>query len=522
MEVEPPVESSTQKRITPTFESLVLFLTIFVVGLCTIIYELLIGSISSYLLGDSVKQFSITIGLSMTAMGIGTLLSRAFHKNLIRWFVCIEILLGLLGGLSVPLLFVAFSSLSQAEYYVVMLSIIMAIGILIGLEIPLLTRIMEKHYPLRTNISNVLSLDYFGALAATLLFPFILLPFFGLFKSSLIVGIINLLVGLFNFWCFRDFMGVRYAPKIKLTVYATTILLIGMLIGSQGLMNAWESRVYEDRIVFSKQSQYQKIVLTKNKQDFRLYLDGNLQFSSIDEYRYHEALVHVPLAAMPYPEHVLVLGGGDGLVVRELLKYPEIKKITLVDLDPEVTQLASTNRMMLDLNSRSLLDPRVQVINKDAYQFLEQASEYFDVILADLPDPKNTSLARLYSREFFSLLSNRLSRQGVFVTQATSPFFAKQAFWCIKTTVESSGFKHVTSYHAYIPSFGDWGFVMASHVNHDPTHLDIRVPTRFLDQKILSSLFSFPRDLEVESVQVSKLNRPSVLKYYLEGWKYWN
>ncbi len=515
-------ESSTQKRITPTFESLVLFSTIFVVGLCTIVYELLIGSISSYLLGDSVKQFSITIGLSMTAMGIGTLLSRAFRENLIRWFIIIEIVLGLLGGLSVPLLFAAFSSLNQSAYYAVMLSLILAIGTLIGLEIPLLTRIMEKHYPLRTNISNVLSLDYFGALAASLLFPFFLLPFFGLFKSSLIIGIINLLVGLFNFWCFRDLMDLHQAPKIKLGVYTSIVLLIGLLIGSQSLIHAWESGVYEDRIILSKQSQYQKIVLTKNKKDFRLFLDGNLQFSSIDEYRYHEALVHIPLAAMANPEHVLILGGGDGLVARDLLKYSSIKKITLVDLDPEVTRLATTHRMMLELNEESMLDPRVNIVNADAYQFLEQAKEFFDVIIADLPDPKNTSLARLYSREFYSLVKSRLSRQGVFVTQATSPFFSKQAFWCIKTTVESSGFKHVTPYHVYVPSFGDWGFVIASNVQQHADTWAFNVPTRFLEKKMLPSLFSFSRDLETEPVRVSSLNRPAVLDYYLKGWKYWN
>lgn len=518
----PPVESSVQNRVAPTFESLVLFITIFVVGLCTIVYELLIGTISSYLLGDSVKQFSITIGLSMTAMGIGTLWSRALRQNLIRWFVSVEIVLGLLGGLSVPLLFVAYSSLSEPAYYVVMLSLIMAIGTLIGLEIPLLARIMEKHYSLRTNISNILALDYFGALAATLLFPFVLLPFFGLFKSSLIIGILNLLVGLFNFWCFRDLMDLRHAPKIKFAVYATMGLLIGLLIGSQSLMQAWESRVYEDRIIFSRQSQYQKIILTKNKRDLRLYLDGSLQFSSIDEYRYHEALVHVPLAAMPHPENVLILGGGDGLAARDLLKYPEIKNITLVDLDPEVTRLASTHYMMLELNNKSLLDPRVKVINADAFQFLEQTEEYFDVIISDLPDPKNASLARLYSREFFTLVRSRLSRQGIFVTQATSPFFAKNAFWCVNTTVESSGFKHVTPYHAYIPSFGDWGFVIASSVRHHPETWTFKAPTRFLDQKMLSTLFSFSKDLETEPVRVSTLNRPAVLEYYLKGWKYWN
>ncbi len=503
-----------------SLESFVLFFTVFVVGLCTIIYELLIGSVSSYFLGDSIKQFSITIGLSMTAMGIGTLFSRYFRSNLIQWFILIEILLGLVGGLSVPILFAAYSYTNV--YYPMMVTLIMVIGILIGLEIPLLTRIMETNYALRTNISNVLSLDYFGAFAASLLFPFLLLPFFGIFKSSLITGAINLAAGIINFWFFRSYLKPRNRRSLKYFTCAISVLLVCMLVFSGRIIHSWESSIYEDRVILSKQSAYQKIVLTKNREDLRLYLDGHLQFSTIDEYRYHEALVHIPLSLMENRENILVLGGGDGLAVREILKHPGVKSVTVVDLDPEVTDLAKKHPMILSANRDSLSDKRVKIKNVDAFKFLEEDGSYYNVILADLPDPKNASLARLYSREFFGLAAKRLSRDGIFVTQSTSPFFAKKAFWCIDRTIRSADFKYVVPYHVYVPSFGDWGFVMASKIRRDLSDLTVNVPTRYLDKENIRAMFTFPKDIKTDQIKLSSLNEPNVLKYYLEGWKYWN
>ncbi len=511
-------KSSAAKK--PAFESIVLLFTVFVVGLCTIIYELLIGSVSSYLLGDSIKQFSITIGLSMTAMGIGTLFSRYFRTNLIQWFIFVEFILGLVGGLSIPILFAAYSYTDM--YYPIMISLIMVIGILIGLEIPLLTRIMEKHYTLRTNISNVLSVDYFGALAASLLFPFLMLPFLGIFKSSLITGSINLVVAIFTMWCFRSYIGFKSKRVLKYSTVLAAALLGFMLLFSGNLINAWENTVYEDRVILSKQSIYQKIVLTKNKQDLRLYLDGHLQFSTIDEYRYHEALVHVPLSLVGNKENILLLGGGDGLAVREILKHEGVRKVTVVDLDPEVTDIAQKHKMLLQANNNSLSDGRVHINNTDAFKFLEAADEYYNVIIADLPDPKNASLSRLYSKEFYRIVSKKLARDGVFVTQSTSPFFAKKAFWCIDKTLRTAPFKQVVPYHAYVPSFGDWGFIIASKVSIDLSGLTVNVPTKFLDNDNIKAMFTFSKDLMVDEIKYSSLNEPNVMKYYLEGWKYWN
>lgn len=501
-------------------ETLVLLLSVMIVGLCTIIYELLIGSISSYFLGDSVKQFSITIGLTMSAMGFGTYLSRLIKENLISWFIGIEIVLGLIGGLSVPILYQAYAVSDM--YYPCMLILILIIGTLIGLEIPILTRVMEKYYALKTNISNVLSLDYLGALVATLLFPFILLPFFGLFSSALITGVINIAIGILNLWWFKDKLGPNMLNKFKSGALITSILLISMLITAKPIVKAWENSVYDDRVILSKQTSYQNIVLTRNKQDFRLYLDGNLQFSSIDEYRYHEPLIHVPFSLAPVKENILVLGGGDGLAVREILKYPQVKHITLIDLDPEMIKLAKTNKAFKKLNKGSFLNPKVTIKLEDAFKFLENSSSLYDVVIADLPDPNNTALSRLYSKEFHKLINKNLSKTGIFVTQATSPFFAKESFWCVNQTAKEAGFKHIYPYHAYVPSFGDWGFVMASNIKLDPKNIDIKVPVKYLDNETAVNLFNFEKDLYVKNIKYSSLDKPEILNYYLKGWKYWN
>lgn len=512
-------EENLPKGITER-DAFVLFISIFIVALCGIIYELLIGSTSSYLMGDSVKQFSLAIGLTMTAMGIGSYLSRLIENNLIPWFIGVEIALGLVGGLCVPILYLAFST--TEFYYVYMICLIVSIGTLVGLEIPLLARIMEGFSALRFNISNVLSLDYLGAFVASLLFPFFLLPFFGTLKSSLIVGIINLLVGFLSLWWFKDQIKLKTRRILYSHSIAVCAILLVFLIFSGSFLAFWEDGIYEDKVIFSIQTKYQKVVLTKNRDDLRMYINGNLQFSSIDEYRYHESLVHIPFSFAPSKENILVLGGGDGLAVREILKYPGVDKITVVDIDPMITELSTRHPMLLAVNQKSMSHEKVVVVNDDAIKFLEKANEFYDVIIADLPDPNNISLARLYSREFYKLVRSKLSRGGIFVTQSTSPFYAKKAFWSIHKTIEKAGFENVYPYHAYLPSFGDWGFIMGSAVKIDTRSVTLNVPTRYLDANLANQMFYFSRDLIDNDVTFSTLDKPEVLAYYLDGWKYWH
>lgn len=509
-----------KKKILTSKESVILLLSVFVVGFCTIIYELLIGSVSSYFLGDSIKQFSLVIGLTMTAMGLGTLISRLVKSNLIYWFILIEILLAVVGGLSVPALY--FSYMCESVYYPVMFVLIMLIGGLIGLEIPLLTRIMETYYDLRNNISNVLSLDYLGAFVATLAFPFLLLPLMGIFESSIFAGFLNLVVGIMNFYWFKDKITFKRRAKLKVSAVLILLLLIGFFICSKSLMKYWENNIFDDKVIFSKQTKYQKLVMTRNKEDIRLFIDGNVQFSSVDEHRYHELLIHVPMSLAKHRENILVLGGGDGLAARELLKYKEVKNITVVDLDRDMTDLAKTNRIIKEQNQGSFLNPRVKIINSDAFKYIENSDKIFDIIIIDLPDPNNSSLARLYSREFYKLVKKKLAKQGLVVSQSTSPYFSPEAYWCVNETFKAAGYKYTYPYHVYVPSFGDWGFIMASDVKYDINNFKLGVETKYLDNETYKKAFVIEKDIKRNNIKFSTLDKPAILDYYLQGWRYWN
>ncbi len=504
-------------------EIFTLVYAVFVAGLCSIVYELLIATTVVYFLGDSVRYFSLTIGLYMAALGLGAFASKFVKGNLLRFLVGAEVALGLLGGFSVPVLYLAFS---HSDVFIwVYASLTLAIGFLIGLEVPFLTRLLETYESLRISIAHVLSLDYLGALIATLAFPLLLLPFLGTFKSGLVLGLVNMTIGLLVLWCFGRQIGQGSASLFRALSLLIAVAIIAALVLSNHVLAAWNKSVYDGRILHSERSALQEIVLTKFRNDLRLYLNGSLQFSSVDEHRYHESLVHVPLSFIdPDREslNVLLLGGGDGLAVRELLKHARVSRVTLVDLDPAVINLARTNHWVRDLNGGSLEDgDRVRVVIGDAMTYLQNRRELHDVILSDLPDPSSTDLARLYSMEFYKLVRANLHPEGVFAGQSTSPYFANDAFWSIHDTV-SKVFDNVRPYHVLVPSFGDWGFVLASAGGLGTPIAPLPTETRFIDPGVVNKLFVFSRDLRPKSEEsVSTLDRPIVLRHYLDGWRHW-
>ncbi|MCS6777937.1 MAG: polyamine aminopropyltransferase [Chloroherpetonaceae bacterium] len=509
----PPIaHNATARR-----EALTLLASIFVIAACGLVYELLIATVSSYLLGSSVTQFSVSIGVFIGAMGAGSHLSQRFHRNLLTGFIAIELAIGMLGGLSVLLLFWAYAA--GPAYWLCLYALLIAIGTMVGLELPLLTRILKRYGTLRQIIAQALSFDYIGALVGSLLFPLVLLPAFGMARTALLVGLLNVSVA---FWNVRVFAAQLPTPLCWTGASGLCGLTLAITCGfAPGLVSLAESRLYEDEIIYTRQTPYQRIVITRWRSDMRLFLDGNLQFASPDEYRYHETLVHPAMALCPRPENVLVLGGGDGLGVREVLKHPAVRQITLVDIDPEMTRLGRTFPALVALNARALHDPRVTRIHEDAYRFLERASAQYDVIIADLPDPNSDVLAKLYSVQFFRLVRRHLSASGVFVTQASSPFFSRDAFWCIVRTLRAAGLQ-TAPYHAYVPSFGDWGFVLAASRPLHIASLQIRVPTRYLTTQLLPTLFLFGNDTAETEVEVSTLDHPRILQYYLNGASQWD
>lgn len=490
---------------------------------CGLIYELVAGAVSSYLLGDAVTQFSLVIGVFLSAMGLGSFLARFIHRRLLETFVEVEIWLGLVGGLSSLAMF-AVSAYAGPVFPVFFYALCAVIGTLVGIEIPLLVRILREGGGLSAALSNVLALDYLGALAAAILFPFVVLPLVGLSRASVLFGLMNLAVA---------FAGIRLLPGRRAFTLAragvVTLLLLGALAASGSLVGFLEDVHYQDDVVYAKDSAYQRVVLTRWRDDLRLYLNGNLQFSSVDEARYHEALVVPAMESHPQPRQVLILGGGDGLAAREVLKYAHVEHVTVVDIDPVVTTLSRERRELRALNGDSFRDARVEVVNDDALLFLERDSTFYDVILADLPDPNSETLAKLYSTSFYALVARHLSAGGIFVTQATSPFFAPKAFWCILATLEAAvppgGAPPLRAvpYHVNVPSFGEWGFVMAARVELAVDTLRPSVPTRFLTGEVLRAMFAFGKDLRLpETPTVNRLDDPVLFQYYEAGWRYYN
>ena len=501
----------------PARHAAVLLVSVFIIAVCGLVYELIVGTLSSYLFGNSVAHFSVTIGLFMSAMGLGAYVSRRITQNLLGWFVGVEMGVGLAGGLSAALLYAVFAT--SAYYPVAMVVLILIIGTLIGMEIPLVTRVLGGWQALKDTLSNVLAFDYMGALIASVLFPLVLLPRLGLLNTAFATGLLNVAVVGVVLWTFRDRL-----PRLRGLATLNAMLAAGLLAGmvwSNPLTAYFEKKLYVDDIIYTKQTPYQRIVMTRWGSDLRLFLDGALQFSAQDEYRYHEPLVHPAMTLSRSRETVLILGGGDGLAAREVLKYDDVQRVVLVDLDPEVTRLAQTYPPLLRLNERALHDPRIEIVNEDAFSYLTESSESFGVILIDLPDPNNESLGKLYSTAFYTLVRRHLARGGVVASQATSPYFARQTYWSIIHTVAASGLKP-NPYHTYVPSFGDWGFFLAAEHHLDAQTYTPRVPTRYLTPALLQASFLFDSDIAEIDADVNTLDNQIILAYYNQGWKRWN
>ena len=500
----------------------VLLTSVLVVATCGLLYELIVGTLSSYLLGNSTLHFSLTIGGFMTAMGIGSLLSRRVEGDPLAAFVGVELAIGVAGGGSAAALYAAYSYAPLA-YHAVMAGAVLVIGGLVGLEIPLVARVLDAAgRQRRDTVATVLAVDYLGALVAALAFPLVLLPTLGVLRTSFVTGAINLGVVVACLWAFRRALGGAWRP-LALATAALAVPLVAGAVGAGWLADRLEAKLYRAPIVYTEQSPYQRLVVTRGRNgDTRLFLDGALQFATSDEYRYHEALVHPALALAARRRHVLVLGGGDGLAVREVLKWPDVEAVTLVDLDPAVTDLAQRHPALLDANRGALADARVTIATDDAYRFVEAGGPTFDAVVVDLPDPNHEALAKLYSRPFYALLRQRLGAGATVAVQSTSPYFAREAFWSIVATAEAAGL-HPVPYHVYVPSFGDWGFFVGSThaVRPERFRLADGLATRFLTPGEFKAARTFSPDVDRLDVEVNTLDDPVLLRYYEQGWKRW-
>ncbi|MGI9471975.1 MAG: polyamine aminopropyltransferase [Rubripirellula sp.] len=495
-----------------------LYLNVLAVATCGLVYELIAGTLASYLLGDSVTQFSLVIGVYLSALGVGAWLSQYIEEKLARTFIEVELALALIGGLSAPLLFIAFAWLQW--FQLVLFGMVFVIGVLVGLELPLLMRILKEHLDFNDLVSRVLTFDYIGALIASLLFPILLVPYLGLMRTSLVFGLVNALVGLWGTYLLRPLLTQRNVSGLRGRAFLCVGLLVVGIVKADTLTTWTEEVILGNSIVYAKQTRFQRIVVTQNPQGFQLFLNGHLQFNSADEYRYHEALVHPAMLSASQPKRVLVLGGGDGLAVREILKYDSVESVTLVDIDPGMTELARDLAPLQELNDQSLSQPEVTVENTDAFAWIGEPREPFDAVIIDFPDPGSYSVGKLYTTFFFKMLRRVLAPDAVVSIQCTSPLVAKRSYWCIISSMEAAGFS-VRPYHVAVPTFGVWGFALAG------AREDLLYPAsiesfsgelRYLNAEMMENLFDLPLDIQRVETELNQLNNQILVRYYDQEW----
>lgn len=539
----------------------------FATGACGLVFEYILSTVSTYILGNSIEQFSITIALMLLMMGVAGYVQKFMSdRYLIEKFIFLETFLALLGGYAPIAIYASFGFVPD-HFMVINYFFVMAIGFLIGFEIPLVLRINEKYSEtLGTNIAGVVGPDYIGSFAGAIVWTFFLLKTFPLTEISFLVGGTNFFIAAITFMYFMKFGLVKYRVVcVILIVVSAALLAFGYNNNRDWNLNL-EQKLYDSKIVFSKTTKYQRLVLTYDAplNDYRFFINGNLQFSSVDEAIYHEHLVHPAFTLVQNPDRVLILGGGDGLALREVLKHPQVQNILLVDLDPDMVKVCSTNPILTRLNNHAFEGAKViakasdavsgvgrtrvfqdtgkvhpsgepetqriasvEIMNVDADRFLDQAPGQWDIVIIDFPDPSSVELAKLYSREFYRKLASAAAPGAMVVVQATSPYHARESYLCIRRTLESAGWRTLP-YHDNVPSFGDWGWIMAWK-NRDEGEIRKRiaatetfgVDTAYLTPDAFRAALSFGKgSLATSETRINTLMEPALLTYYLdESWK---
>lgn len=509
----------------PRSVSLILKASLFATGCAGIVAEFVLSTLATYLIGNAIFQWAIVMSLMLFAMGLGSRISRFFRIALLDTFILIEFSLSILCAVSAQLTYglSAFTSYTGLIIY----TLAFVIGLLIGLEIPLVIRLNQSYEGLRVNISGVMEKDYYGALVGGLAFAFFGLPHLGLTYTPIALGGINFLVASLLMWRFFDLLKRKTLMPWIFGITLVVLILLGVF--AEKILQYGEQAKYKDKVIFSKQTMYQKIVMTRWKNYYWLYINGQEQFSTFDEEKYHEPLVHPAMVLSADASRVLILGGGDGLALREVLKHPDVEQITLVDMDPAMTDLAKHHSLLLSINLGAMLNPKVRIINKDAAGFLDDDTHLYGVIIIDLPDPDSIDLMHVYSVNFYRRLHKHLIRGGVVVTQATSPYFSIKAFQCLIKTIRGADFS-ILPYHNQIPTMGEWGWVLgvrAEELSEETLKARLMaedfswIPTRFVSNDAILSMIHFGKGpLDPDAMAKIKMNtelNPVLHRYYLAG-----
>lgn len=498
---------------------------LFATGLSGIVAEYILSTLATYFLGDSVFQWTMVLSMMLFAMGLGSRISKYMDKHLFERFIIIEFALSLLAS------FCALITYQMAAYtdflHILIYGLAVLVGLFIGMEIPLVMRINNEYEALKVNISAVMEKDYFGSLAGGLFFAFVGVPYLGLTYTPFVLGSINFLVAVVLYWRFRD---IVHKP-IRIPLAATTVLVF-LMIGAgtyfaEPIIRFGEQKRYTDKVIFSKLTRYQQIVVTQFKEYYWLYLNSHQQLSTLDEHLYHEPLVHPPMKLAKAPQDVLILGGGDGCAVREVLKYPTVKSVTLIDLDSVMTNMGKYHPIFRSLNKEAFFDEKVKVINTDAFTHLADVStQFWDVIIIDFPDPRNIELNRLYTLEFYRHCRNHLRPNGVMITQAGSPYYAAMAFRSVEKTMRAAGL-NVIPLHNQVLTMGEWGWVMGSRsVPEDSIKGVLQqvryddIETQWINNEAMKLITSFGKEvikIDTARVEVNKVHDPVLYRLYNDG-----
>lgn len=509
--------------------SLILMTALFATGLSGIVAEYVLATLATYFLGDSVFQWTIVLSLMLFSMGFGSRLSKSFEHNLLETFIFIELLLSLLISLCALITYLIMPY--TTSIWLVMYLMALVIGLLIGMEIPLVTRINERYESLRANISSVMEKDYYGSLFGGLFFAFIGIRYLGLTYTPFVVGGVNFFVALLLFYALKDNIIRIQKNKLQIGFVLTAGILITGLFFAEPIVLFGEQSRYREKVVFTKQTPYQKITVTQWQGDYWLYLNTGKQLSTFDEWMYHEPLVHPAMKLAKSHKKVLIMGAGDGCAIREVLKYPDVDSVILVDLDPEMTQIGQHHPIFKQLNKSAYFSPKLKVINADAFNYVENTKSFYDVIIADFPDPKSVEVNRLYTREFYQICNKRLRPNGVFITQAASPYYTTKAFRTIEKTIATAGFQ-VVPIHNHIYTFGEWGWIIgmkrpsSSAIKKQLQTLTFEdVDVRWINQESMLMMTSFGGDLvkiNREDLEINTIHNPVLYRYYAEGnWSYY-
>ncbi|UUU23872.1 polyamine aminopropyltransferase [Streptomyces sp. DSM 40750] len=484
-----PADAHAWLPVRPGVGRFLVLAGVFVCAACGLVYELELVALASYLIGDSVTQASVVLSVMVFAMGIGSLAAKSLRPRAALGFGAIEAALALVGGCSALALYAAFAWTgdwggmwaSGSRYLLVAFSL--AIGLLIGAEVPLLMELIQRirRQDAGGAVADLFAADYVGALVGGLAFPFLLLPWLGQLTGALLTGTVNALVGgalvlgLFHHDLSR---------RARWFLLVTNLAVLGLLATAAAHVDDFERAarraVYGKDVRVATQTGIQEIVLTggRDGRPFSLFLDGRLRISGRDEHRYHRALVHPAMSAGPHAR-VLVLGGGDGLAAREVVRHADVRQIDIVELDPGVVRLARTDPALSSLNHHAYDDDRVRVFTEDSFAWLRDArrTETYDVVISDLPDPGITASTKLYSQEFYGLARELLAHDGRLVVHAGPVSSRRHVFWTVDATVRATGLR-TTPYRVAATDPGyvtgpdrtartsrtphDWGFVLAT------------------------------------------------------------